>query len=144
MAELSRLSDEELLKRFAKACDTNRLLTFQPYGWQEAFIRLGAVAKERLLIAANGVGKTYTIAAETHQGLWSDCPYRPCILERQEVSEPKHHELRILKINEYHIEGIGKSIPQIFAHCPCGWTELVHITEPAPTRITTAYREHLT
>lgn len=64
MAELSQLSDEEFLKALADACETNLLLSYQPYGWQREFHDIGSYAKERLLIAANGVGKTFTISAE--------------------------------------------------------------------------------
>lgn len=65
VGQLSELSDEELLAGLTRACETNRLLAYEPYPWQREFHDIGAFAKERLLIAANGVGKTMTIAAET-------------------------------------------------------------------------------
>ncbi len=62
---LQSLTDEEFLRQFAEQCEQNRLFAYQPYPWQQRFHELGSFAKERLLIAANGVGKTYTIGAET-------------------------------------------------------------------------------
>jgi phage terminase large subunit-like protein len=63
-ADLSKLSDEELIRGFTLACETNKLLAYEPYPWQREFHSMGADAKERLLICANGVGKTYSVAAE--------------------------------------------------------------------------------
>lgn len=73
--DLSKLSDEELLKGFSLACATNRLSAYTPYDWQLEFHGLGSFAKERLLICANGVGKTYAISAELSMhctGLYPD------------------------------------------------------------------------
>lgn len=64
VADLSKLSNEELIRGFTLACETNRLLAYSPYPWQRDFHAMGSYAKERLLICANGVGKTFAVAAE--------------------------------------------------------------------------------
>lgn len=63
--DLSKLSFEELLKALAEANESNKLLAWDPYPWQREFHDMGAVKKERLLMCANGVGKSETISAET-------------------------------------------------------------------------------
>ena len=42
----------------------NRLAYFQPYEWQEEFYKAGKTNKQRMLMAANRVGKTASQAAE--------------------------------------------------------------------------------
>lgn len=64
MNDLSKLSNEELIRGFERACETNKLLAYDPYPWQREFHSVGEYAPERLLICANGVGKTFTISAE--------------------------------------------------------------------------------
>lgn len=78
VADLAKLSTEELIQGFALACDTNKLLAYQPppegqvadgkngfiYPWQLEFHQSGSFARERLLICANGVGKSWCVAAE--------------------------------------------------------------------------------
>lgn len=54
LAELSTLSDEELLSGLTQAFETNRLAAYQPYPWQREFHAIGDYATERLLICANG------------------------------------------------------------------------------------------
>lgn len=63
--DLSKLSFEELLKALAEANEANKLLAWDPYPWQREFHDAGSFAKERLLMCANGVGKTETVGAET-------------------------------------------------------------------------------
>ena len=42
----------------------NRIQYWQPYGWQEEFYKAGKDNKQRMLMAANRVGKTASQAAE--------------------------------------------------------------------------------
>ena len=42
----------------------NRIQYWQPYGWQEEFYKAGKANKQRMLMAANRVGKTASQAAE--------------------------------------------------------------------------------
>ena len=42
----------------------NRLAYFRPYGWQEEFYKAGKTNKQRMLMAANRVGKAASHAAE--------------------------------------------------------------------------------
>lgn len=64
MADLSQLSDEQLLAGLTRSFDTNKLLAYQPYDWQREWHALGSFAKERLILAANGPGKSYCMFAE--------------------------------------------------------------------------------
>lgn len=64
VAELSKLSDEELLAGIGRAFEVNKLACYTPYEWQSEFHNLGHFAKERLVIAANGPGKSYCVFAE--------------------------------------------------------------------------------
>ena len=65
---LDEFSDEELLAQLSKVSDENLLFSWfdpdYPYWWQKAFFDAGAWAKQRLLIAANGTGKSVTVCAE--------------------------------------------------------------------------------
>ena len=62
------LSDEELLAALSKVNDENQLFAWHdesyPYPWQREFFDAGCWATQRLLIAANGVGKSVTVCAE--------------------------------------------------------------------------------
>ena len=58
-ALLSRLQAESNRRR-----NRNRLLRYQPYPKQAAFHAVGAAHRERLLMAGNQLGKTYSGAAE--------------------------------------------------------------------------------
>lgn len=49
-----------LTKAQARRNDRNKLATFKPYAKQREFYRAGADARERLLMAANQVGKTFS------------------------------------------------------------------------------------
>jgi phage terminase large subunit-like protein len=53
-----------LLEERAHRRARNRLENFTPYEWQSNFYAAGAHAKQRLLMAANRVGKTYSAAFE--------------------------------------------------------------------------------
>lgn len=89
MVDLSRLSDEELLQLYMKKASQNKLAMYRPYGhpdtheewwhnqmfgevrewtgksWQLDFHNAGATHKQRLVMAANGVGKSESCSAET-------------------------------------------------------------------------------
>lgn len=43
---------------------TNRLREFDPYEWQRKYFAAGSVSRQRMLMAANRVGKTYSAAYE--------------------------------------------------------------------------------
>ena len=68
------LSDDEILSALTKVSTQNQLLTWweQCYGspqtpdpdWQRRYYDAGAFASQRLLMAANGVGKSQTVCAE--------------------------------------------------------------------------------
>lgn len=72
--EVTQLSDEELLKALNQAAQENQLLIWweQCYGspanpepdWQRRFYDAGSFASQRLVMAANGVGKSMTVCAE--------------------------------------------------------------------------------
>jgi phage terminase large subunit-like protein len=61
-------SDEELLAALSKIAEENKLLEWFdekfPYRWQRAFFDAGEWAKQRCVIAANGVGKSFLTCAE--------------------------------------------------------------------------------
>ncbi len=58
----------------ARRLSTNRLRTYRPYAKQREFHRNGALFRERLLIAANQVGKTWAGAAEAAMHLTGQYP----------------------------------------------------------------------
>lgn len=68
MLDLNSLTETELLAALSKVADQNRLLEWfdpkYPYRWQRDFFDAGAWANQRCLIAANGVGKSFTTCAE--------------------------------------------------------------------------------
>ena len=61
-------SDEELLAALSKVASENELFAWfdedYPYWWQRQFFDAGVWAKQRMCIAANGVGKSQTVCAE--------------------------------------------------------------------------------
>lgn len=58
----------------AKRKNENRKAVFDPYEWQKKFYGAGSWAKQRLLMAANRVGKTYSQAYEVACHLTGDYP----------------------------------------------------------------------
>jgi len=67
--KLAELPDDAPEKQVLKAALTRieqrKLLRYRPYPWQMEFHNAGSHASQRLLMAANGVGKTLCGAAET-------------------------------------------------------------------------------
>lgn len=63
-----------LIRRKARLRDFNRLGHFRPYAKQLEFYAKGATDRERLLMAANQVGKTYCGAMETAMHLTGRYP----------------------------------------------------------------------
>ena len=61
-------NDEELLAALSKVASENQLFAWfdeaYPYPWQRQFFDAGAWAKQRMCIAANGVGKSVTVCVE--------------------------------------------------------------------------------
>lgn len=55
----------ELLKEKQRRVETTRLLQYEPYRYQQKFHADGADCRQRILMAANRVGKTFCGAAET-------------------------------------------------------------------------------
>ncbi len=53
---------------------THRLDYFKPYPWQKKFYKAGNQNKQRLLMAANRVGKTASMAVEVAYHLTSEYP----------------------------------------------------------------------
>lgn len=62
------LSDEELLAAIERVAEQNQLLLWFdesfPYKWQREFFDAGSFASQRMIMAANGVGKSQTVCAE--------------------------------------------------------------------------------
>ena len=59
------VSIQERLNAFYKAVQTSKLSKYAPYDWQIEFHAHGATDVERMLMAANRVGKTWSAACET-------------------------------------------------------------------------------
>ena len=57
--------DPKLLAQFAAVAQTRKIFQHDPYPWQHEFHRMGRSHFERLLMAANAVGKTLTGGYET-------------------------------------------------------------------------------
>lgn len=61
-------NDAELLAAITEIAEQNRLLDWfvesYPYRWQRDYFDAGAFASQRMLMAANGVGKSQTVCAE--------------------------------------------------------------------------------
>ncbi len=67
LALLNREEKEALLadlEEKARRKETNKIYHFDPYEWQERFYASGLKFKQRMLMAANRVGKTYSAAME--------------------------------------------------------------------------------
>ena len=64
----------KLLREKQHRLDTTQLLRYAPYDYQKAFHREGAGCAQRILMAANRVGKTYCGAAETAYHLTGNYP----------------------------------------------------------------------
>lgn len=62
MADLAKIA--ELTRRLEWQLSGNKLLSYAPYPWQRAFHEAGEDNVERMLMAANGVGKTNVAGAE--------------------------------------------------------------------------------
>ena len=58
------MSDAELIDALSRSAAQNQLLSWAPYGWQQRFHDAGKFATQRMIMAANGVGKSQTICAE--------------------------------------------------------------------------------
>jgi len=63
--DTAALTDAELLDALGRLASQNKLLTYDPYPWQREFHDAGDYATERMLICANGVGKSLAVGAET-------------------------------------------------------------------------------
>lgn len=64
----------ELTKQFLQSVQANKIVTYRPYPWQREFHEAGAENPERMLMAANRVGKTQGAAAEVSYHLTGDYP----------------------------------------------------------------------
>jgi len=71
---MAEFSDADFLKAFKRLRDAAKLRTFKPYDWQKKFFDAGKENSERLLMAANGVGKTICGGVETAYHLTGDYP----------------------------------------------------------------------
>ena len=65
---------EKLLADAARALKVRKLYRYQPYPWQKEFHDAGASNRERMLMAANRVGKTESAAAEVAYHLTGEYP----------------------------------------------------------------------
>ena len=72
MADLARIA--ELTRQFKSAIASNRIATYKPYQWQKEFHEAGKEHPERMLMAANRVGKTQCAACEIAYHLTGDYP----------------------------------------------------------------------
>ena len=64
----------KLVARFLASLSGYKLRTYSPYPWQKEFHDAGATNPERMLMAANRVGKTQCAAAEVSYHLTGDYP----------------------------------------------------------------------
>ena len=64
----------KLLKEKQRRLETNRLKGYEPYEYQRKFHQQGKGNAQRILMAANRVGKTFCGAAETAYHLTGDYP----------------------------------------------------------------------
>lgn len=71
-AELAQLA--KLIAQFEIAVSFNKLKLYKPYFWQKEFHDAGRTHQERMLCAANRVGKTKSAAAEIAYHLTGDYP----------------------------------------------------------------------
>ena len=72
MNDIARLA--ELTRNFKAAIAANRITTYRPYPWQREFHSAGEDHPERMLMAANRVGKTISAACECSYHLTGDYP----------------------------------------------------------------------
>jgi len=63
-----------LMERLEQRINQRRLYTYQPYPWQEEFHNAGATYLERMLMAANRVGKTLCAGVEVSYHLTGEYP----------------------------------------------------------------------
>lgn len=79
-AALARLSPEEkarlavLVKQWKTAQATNKIARYKPYPWQREFHEAGNGNPERMLMAANRVGKTMSAGCEVSYHMTGDYP----------------------------------------------------------------------
>ncbi len=64
----------ELVAAFLKSVQVNKIVSYRPYPWQREFHERGIDNPERMLMAANRVGKTISAAAEVSYHLTGDYP----------------------------------------------------------------------
>jgi phage terminase large subunit-like protein len=64
----------ELVKQFKSALASNKIATYKPYPWQVEFHNAGIDNPERMLMAANRVGKTVSAACEVSFHLTGNYP----------------------------------------------------------------------
>jgi len=64
----------EAIRLFHQAVDVSKLSTYKPYEWQKEFHAAGAHNPERMLMAANRVGKSMSAAAEVSYHLTGEYP----------------------------------------------------------------------
>lgn len=72
MTDLAKL--DSLLEKFKKQVAGDKLRTYSPYGWQKDFHASGIENPERMLMAANRVGKTMSAGCEVAYHLTGDYP----------------------------------------------------------------------
>lgn len=74
--EYEHLSDEQVLNALAQLASENQLLLWweQCYDWQRRFYEAGAFASQRMIMAANGVGKSQSTCAELAAHVTGDYP----------------------------------------------------------------------
>ena len=65
---------EEIISTLKKRQETNRLNYYQPYRFQKNFHEAGSQANQRLLMAANRVGKSFVGAMEMSIHLTGEYP----------------------------------------------------------------------
>ena len=65
---------EQIKREVRKRLDERKIELYQPYTKQEAFHAAGKAHRERLLMAGNQLGKTYSAAAETAYHLTGEYP----------------------------------------------------------------------
>lgn len=61
---MAEVSAEALLQALDRRVAQRKLLRYRPYSWQREFHDAGVTHRERMLMAANRVGKTFSAAAE--------------------------------------------------------------------------------
>ena len=66
--------ERKLLSQTLRLIEMRKLARYKPYPWQEDFHNAGGTAQQRLLMAANGVGKTLCGAAESAMHLTGKYP----------------------------------------------------------------------